>query len=131
MTKREKKVIKDLNAEFRKRWKRDPHKDPNLVYYLGDNASRKCWSATSGKIPTLRMSGGLMWNVSKSRMMTGREKLLSLGFPVSQSTAESMRVPILPCRDVKRCGSIAGNAMNWNSIAVVQLVALISFKLNN
>ena len=123
-------MIKDLNKEYRKRWKRNPQQDKNLIYYLGDNASRKCWSGTSGKNPTLRMAGGLMWNVSKSRIMTGKEKLLSLGFPVNLSTAESMKVPLLPCKDVKRCGSIAGNAMNWNSIAVVQLVALVSFKLN-
>ena len=74
------------------------------------------------------MAGGYLWSTSRNRIMTGREKLLTLGFPVTVSTAESMQVPPLPVRDVKRCGMIAGNAMNWNSVGVAQLIALSCFK---
>ena len=127
LTRREKDVIKTLNKLYRQTWKADPLADANLVYYLGDNPNRKCWSANSGRIPTLRMSGGYMWSTSRKRVMTGREKLLTLGFPVTAGTASSMNVPVLPCRDVKRCGMIAGNAMNWNSVGVAQLIALTCF----
>ena len=129
LTRREKAVIVTLNKEYRRRFRGNPHLNPNLVYHLGDNAQRKCWSAVSGKIPTLRRSGGITWSVSLRRPMTGREKLLSLGFPVSPQTAQNMNVPELPALDVKRCSMIAGNAMAWPSVGLVQLVALTSFAL--
>lgn len=129
LTAREKNVIKVLNKDYRRRWRHAPAANRNLIYYPGDNPKRRCWSACSGKIPTLRMSGGLMWSVSRSRIMTGKEKLLSLGFPCTEGTARAMGTPLLACKDVKRCGSIAGNAMNFNSVAVIELVALSSFKL--
>lgn len=129
LTGREKHVIKTLSKEYKRRWGGVPARDKDLVYYLGDNANRRCWSAVSGRIPTLRMAGGLMWSVHLRRHMTGREKLLSLGFPVTKETAEAMRVPELPCRNVKRCSLIAGNAMHWSCVGIIQMIALCSFAI--
>jgi hypothetical protein len=75
---------------YKTRFKKDPMKDPNLIVYLGDNfAARKTWSAISGRLPTMRMSGGKLWSISRRRWLTGREKMASLGFPVSEATANA------------------------------------------
>lgn len=128
LTAREKRVVKALNAEYTKRFNQNPENDEDLVYYLGDNEGRKCWSAVSGKIPTLRMAGGLTWSVKRKRFLTGREKLGTLGFPITPGTAKALKVHQLPVTDVKRCSQIAGNCMHWTSIGVIQLIALVSIK---
>lgn len=127
LTQREKQVIKTLNQEYRRRWKRNPQEDQDLVYYLGDNAKRKCWSAVSGRIPTLRMSGGLTWSVHRKRFLTGREKLGTLGFPVTPSIAKKLKVSTLPVLDVARANSVAGNCMHFTQAAIIQLAALSSY----
>jgi len=129
LTERERKVIKTLNKDYRRRFSKDPREDKELVYYLGDNATRKCWSGVSKKLPTLRMAGGLMWYVCENRFMTGREKLASLGFPITEKSAKMMGVTQLQVTDPKRCSKIAGNCMHWSCIGIVQLTALASFKL--
>lgn len=130
LTKREKEVLQKLKKDYKKRYGEDPEKDPDLVIYLGDSAERRSWSAASGRIPTLRMSGGLMWGVQLSRFLTGREKLATLGFPVTSKIARKMRVKVLPLTDIKRCSKIAGNCMHWSSIGVIQLIALVSFRFS-
>ena len=130
LTKREKEVLQKLKKDYKKRYGEDPEKDPDLVIYLGDSAERRSWSAASGRIPTLRMSGGLMWGVQLSRFLTGREKLASLGIPVTSKIARKMRVKELPLTDIKRCSKIAGNCMHWSSIGVIQLIALVSFRFS-
>ncbi|CAJ1404524.1 unnamed protein product [Effrenium voratum] len=129
LTDRERRVISGLSKEYKARFNEKAETNSNLVIYLGDNECRRCWSAVSGKIPTLRCGGGLLWNPHLKRFMTGREKLSSLGFPVCQASSSAMSVPPLPVLDVKRCSLIAGNAMNFSSVGVVQLVALCSFKI--
>lgn len=128
LTPRERRVILTLNKEYRDRFCASPQRNLDLVYYLGDNADRRCWSATSNKIPTLRMAGGLTWSVSKKRFLTGREKLGTLGFPVAPACAHAMGVCELPVLDPKRCSKISGNCMHWSCIGVVQMIALICFK---
>ena len=128
LTEREKRVVGALNQAYRDMFSKNPDEADDLVYYLGDNEARRVWSATSGKVPTLRMSGGLTWSVSKKRFMTGREKLGMLGFPITPKTAAAMHVKELPVTDVKRASKIAGNCMHWSSIGVIQLVALVTTK---
>ena len=74
------------------------------------------------------MARGLMWNVSHQRWLTGRDKLASLGYPVTPETSAAMGVPELPIRDVKRASAVAGNAMCFASVGVVQLIALTCYK---
>ena len=69
-----------------------------------------------------------MWSVSRRRFLTGREKLLTLAFPCTKEVAGAMGVPELPCKDAKRCSLIAGNAMNFSNVAIIQMVALSCFK---
>lgn len=133
LTKRERGCISAFKKIYKKTFTgHAAQSDKNLFMYLGDNTSnRLTWSATSGRIPTLRMSGGRMWSEHAKRWMTGRDKLSSLGFPVTPEVSESMGVPELPVRDIKRASSIAGNAMHFASVTVVQLLALACFKKLN
>ncbi|CAE8608932.1 unnamed protein product [Polarella glacialis] len=129
LTKREKICISQACRIYKFRFRRDPNKDKNLFLYLGDNVSnRLTWSAVSKRIPTLRMSGGKTWHVMSRRWLTGREKLASLGFPVTASAADSMGMPELPVRDTKRASAISGNCMHFSTVAVVQFVALVCYK---
>ena len=124
---RERGVIKQLCKDYKQRFKLDPHKDPNFLIHLGDNPARRSWSAVSGRIPTLRKGGGLTWSVPLRRFLTGREKLATLGFPVTSTVAAAMNVPPVPVLDLKRCSLVAGNAMHLSCVGIVQLVALCSY----
>lgn len=124
---REKGVIRTLCKDYRTRFKRSAQLDENLFIHLGDNVSRKCWSATSGKIPTFRTSAGKMYNVAWRRWLTGREKMAALGFPISLQVSEAMGVPTLCMSDTRRANHVSGNSMHFASIGVVQMVALAVF----
>lgn len=70
----------------------------------------------------------ISWPVRTARMCS-REKLCTLGFPVTASQARSMGVPILGIKDVARCAQIAGNCMNFSVVCLIQLIALSCFKM--
>ena len=108
----------------------DPSADPDLVVFLGDNGSSwKTWSATSGQIPTFRRNAktGLFWSPFLKRFMVAREKLATMGWPVSDCMATGMRCPIIPSHDVMRAADLAGNAMHFTTVATAQLLALTCF----
>ena len=129
LNKREKTAIKTLKKHYLKTTGRDPNKDPNLFIFCGDNPSnRKTWSGSSGRIPTFRKAGGLMWSPFHRRFMCAREKMASLGFPVTPATASAMGTPMMAVRDAKRMSTMAGNAMHFSSIGIVQFVALACYK---
>ena len=65
----------------------------------------------------------------RSLRMCSREKLCTLGFPVSASQAVSMGVPMLGITDVARASQIAGNCMNFSCVCMVQLIALCCFRM--
>lgn len=60
--------------------------------------------------------------------MTHREKLASLGFPVTPEVAKSMGVPELPIKDRSRAAAISGNSMSFSTAAIVQLITLACFQ---
>ncbi|CAE7825770.1 unnamed protein product [Symbiodinium sp. CCMP2592] len=124
---RERRVLSDLLCVYRKKHRSDPYQDKNLVIHLGDSSERQCWSAASGRVPTFRATGGLLWSVPRSRWMTARERLAALGLPVTDETAAAMGVPKFPCLDVRRAQHVAGNSFHFSTVSVVQLVALLSF----
>ena len=107
---------------------RRPEDDSNLWVYLGDSAAYKTWSAVSGRLPTYRRSSGLLWSPHYRRWLTGREKLASLGFPVTPAVAMAMGAPMLGVKDTKRAALVAGNAMALSTVGVVELVALCCYR---
>lgn len=130
LNKREKAAVAWLDNVYKKKTKRSPESDPNLVYFLGDNPwNRIVWSATSGKLPTLRMNRGILWIPHRSRFLTSRERLASMGFPVSLEMAQAMGTMEVPIKDINRASSVAGNAMHFGVVGLVQMTALASYRL--
>ncbi|CAE7328809.1 unnamed protein product [Symbiodinium necroappetens] len=124
---REKKVLSTLNKTYKTKFKKQPTAEHNLVFFLGDSDKRTTWSATSGRVPTLRMNRGKLFLPSKRRWLCAVEKLATLGFPVAPGQAMAMGVPQLPVLDIHRASLIAGNSMNFANVCIVQLVALTCF----
>ncbi|CAE6969119.1 unnamed protein product, partial [Symbiodinium sp. CCMP2456] len=130
LTKREKTAVQSLCATYRRLFKKQAESDHDLIANLRDNPhNRLVWSATSGRIPTLRMSGGLLWHFATRRWLTARERLATLGFPVEPGTAATMGVPELPVTCTQRAAAVAGNCMNFSMVAVLQLVGLCCFEM--
>ena len=125
LTDRERRVLDFASRMYMENFRRPASSDPNLAVYLGDNVEWSLtWSATSGRIPTFRMSSGKMYFPFFQRWMCHSEKLATFGFPVRQHLAEMMGTPILPIKDERRAAGLAGNAMVLPTVAIVQLVAL-------
>lgn len=126
---RETSVLKALCKRYKDRFQKDPNMDKDLIIFLGDSEKRACWSAINKRIPTFRRNSGKFWSVAARRWLTSREKLCSLGFPVSISQSLAMGVPILPMTDINRAQDILGNSMCFSSVGIIELVALASFRL--
>ena len=84
-----------LDARYMLKTQSLAHTDKSLVYFLGDNPKTfgNSWSATSKKVPTYRMNQGLYWIPSLDRWMTCKERLASMGWPVTSECAQSMGTP--------------------------------------
>ena len=124
--------VKTLDAEYEKRFWRKAVQDPDLVYFLGDNAKfTKAWSATSRAIPTFRTAGGKHWFRRQGRWLVTADKLACLGFPVTEETAACMGVRQLlssdPVRDGPKGAKFTGNAMHFMNASIILLVALCCF----
>ena len=110
----------------------DIRQDADAVLFLGDNAdNRLTWSVRSGKVPTFRTGGGRMYNFKLQTWMTPKDRLAALGFPINGETASAMGVPVLPIADSLRAASVAGNSFHFMSAALVQLVALCSYRMKD
>jgi hypothetical protein len=128
LNQRETGIVQRLSEEYERRYHEPASEAPDLAMFLGDNDSySKTWSACSGKIPTFRMSGGLMWLPHWRRWMCSSEKLATFGFPVRQFIAEAMGTPVLPIRDEKRASDVAGNCMNLSTVTIVEMIGLSCF----
>ena len=129
LTQREQLAVKQLDVLYRKRFKRKPEEDLDLVYNLQDNpGNRITWSAVSGKIPTLRKSSGQLWRRASRRWLTARERLATLGFPVDDVSASAMGVPVLPIRCHRQAEAVAGNCFHFSCVSTVQLTGLCCFR---
>ncbi|CAE7244744.1 unnamed protein product, partial [Symbiodinium sp. CCMP2456] len=115
LTERERKAVSWASQHYQKKFGRPAARDKHLVLQLRDSPPKYlCWSAVSRKLPTMRLGSHLCWHFRTSRLMTAREHLCSLGFPVTAETALSMGVPMLPVKDSKRANHLAGNAMHFS-----------------
>ena len=72
-----------------------------------------------------------MYHPHTQTWMGPKDRLAALGFPVNEETASAMGVPILPIADNLRAASVAGNSFHFMTAAVIQLVALSSFKMRD
>lgn len=130
LNKREVKGVRYTIQAYKKRIGPYPRSDDDLFVFLGDSPkSRLCWSAVSKRVPTYRRNGGKMFHLKSQSWLTGKDRLASLGFPITESTAMSMGVPVIPVQDQFRAASVAGNSFHFCTAAVVQLVALSCYRL--
>ncbi len=128
---REARGVKYAAARYKLRFNSHPRSNPEYFVFLGDTPSeRLCWSAGNGRLPTYRRNGGFFWHEQSESILTARDKLASLGFPVTANTAMSMGVPVIPVKDRFRAASVAGNSFHFASAAVVQLIVPCCFKLS-
>ena len=118
-----------LDVKYVNKFKTLPWQNPNLVYYLGDSETYCTWSASSGKIPTYRMSSrtAVYWLPSQRRWITSKERLCSMGFPCIPEISDAMRVPVMGATDVQRAADICGNSMHFTTCGIMQLIALACF----
>ncbi|CAE6970572.1 unnamed protein product [Symbiodinium sp. CCMP2592] len=113
---------------YRQRFGSNAEEDEDCCVYLGDNVRwTVTWSASSGRIPTLRRSSGRMWNNSRKRWMCPVEKLACHGYPVTKEAASVLGVPALPVLDPLRADSVCGNSMHFSNCALVLLCGLTCF----
>ena len=125
---REKQLARQLDADYFRRYHRDPAKDPSPVYFLGDRYEfSRTWSAVSGSIPTYRKNCGRYLFRSPMRFLSHIDKLASLGWPMTgKCSAEMLTIP-LPALDVHRAHLMAGNSMHLTVAGMVLLTALACF----
>ena len=129
LNKRERKVVKELDAAFRSTFRGEPGESPDLSYFFGDNpAFSKTWSATSGRLPCFRRNGGFYYHRKTGRIMTAVDKLTALGWPTVQEVSDNMMTTCVPLLDPKRGELMAGNAMLLGNAGIVLLVGLTCFK---
>ena len=69
----------------------DPYKDPDLIVFLGDNASTHLsWTARSNKLPTARTNTGILWAPFWRRWVSSRTLLGMLGVPQTSEHLKSL-----------------------------------------
>ena len=77
LNRRETRVIETLNQMYWARFRSNPERDGNLIYFLGDNPDFcVTWSAVSRRVPCLRRNIGKLWIPSRGRWMTPAERWL-------------------------------------------------------
>ncbi|CAK9031406.1 Uncharacterized protein SCF082_LOCUS19629 [Durusdinium trenchii] len=105
--------------------------DEDLIVFLGDNPGYSLTWSLNGKIPCYRVNAksGLHWSPRFQRFLTSKEKLATLGWPVTPEICTSMRAPIIPTLDVKRASDLAGNGMHLSNVGTAQILALTCFGL--
>ena len=131
LSQKEKERLNSYLFCYQKQYGKDPEKDEDLIVFLSDNPESgwKTWSAASGSIPTMRRNAktGFLWSPFHRRWMVPREKLAAMAWPVSDAMAAPMFCEPIPLRDVLRASDLCGNAMNFTSVGIAQLIALTCF----
>lgn len=119
---------KERLAVYEQKWLEKFHsparQDPNAIFHLGDNPnSRVCWSA-GNRFPSFRKSMGILWHPMSETIITPRERLCILGWPLyaELSNAAGLRPVLFP--DMRRGSKYAGNADHVSAFGMWLLTAL-------
>ena len=105
--------------------------NPNVIYHLGDNPDEfVCCSTATGAFPSLRASMGVLWHPASCTVVTGKEKLAIMGWPVFVSTAAAAGISNfkIPLRKT-RLGQFAGNAYHVAVMGAFMASALACVRL--
>ena len=94
-----------------KRYGHPGSQNPNAIYHLGDNPDEfVCCSTAKGAFPSLRASMGVLFHPASSTIITNKEKLAIIGWPVFEVTAAAVGIHSFEFPDLQRAGKYAGNA---------------------
>lgn len=126
---RELETVKELDRKYYYKFGKEAASNRCLAYFLGDSAAYCSWSAVSQRLPTYRMNSrcGLYWLPAHGRWLTSKEKLLSMGFPVTHEQCRALRCQSLGSRDMDRTSDVLGNCFHFQVAGVMQMVALSCF----
>lgn len=117
---------------YERLWKektgRSPQKGPNAVFHLGDSPwSRVCWSL-NGRFPTFRKSMKILWHSASQTIVTPREKLALMGWPVYADLACSAGLGVVCFPDLKRAHFYSGNGYHIATFGMWLLTCLACMK---
>lgn len=121
----EKTRLADYNTLWKEKHGRPANHDSRAVVHLGDNPlSRPCWSI-KGHFPSLRKSMGLLWHCKSQSVVTQKELLCLMGWPLSRelSDASSLYDPV-EFPDLQRARKYAGNAIHVPTFGIFLLTCL-------
>ena len=126
---------KDRLQQYEQMWRSKfgwPAKhDPNAVFHLGDNpASRVCWTA-SGRFPSFRHSMGILWHAQSETIITPRERLSILGWPVYPELCSAVGLVPFEFPDVQRGSKYAGNAYHVSAFGMWLLTVLACVRIDH
>ena len=122
--------MQQLDVAYFQKYGRAAEQDGELVYYLGDRFEwSRTWSAHSGRIPCYRHSCGKYLHRASMQLLTGQEKLCSMGWPITPEVAREMGCAELPSLDPQRSHFLAGNSMHVGNMSVILLIALSCFSV--
>ena len=125
LTDPEKERLKAYNQLWKNRHGRLASRDIRAVVHLGDNPHVwACWSI-NGHFPSLRKSMGLLWHCQSETIITPRELLSIMGWPVySELSTASCMNDTFEFPDLKRARKYAGNAIHVPTFGMFLLTCL-------
>ena len=123
----EKERLRKYCSLWKKRFGHAAALDNNAIFHLGDDPDSRCvWSA-SGQVPRFRRSMGILWHCATNTVVTGKERLAIMGWPIFPELATyiktevPMHIATLPC---KKLSNYAGNSYHMAMAGVFQFVTL-------
>ena len=127
----EKVRLQNYNRMWKERHGVPASKDPRAIVHLGDNPlTRPCWSI-SGHFPSLRRSMGLLWHCQSETIVSPKELLSLMGWPLFDDLSETcgLAEPI-EFPDLPRARKYAGNAIHVPTFGVLLFTCLACIKVN-
>ncbi len=109
----ERAYVDRLNTLYMLKFGKRPETDQDLVYNLADNpVDRTSWSATSGKIPTLRRNSNRLYFPFHRRCLTRTERLALMGYPSHRALADACGSVEVTSMTGSEQAFLLGNAMH-------------------
>jgi hypothetical protein len=99
----------------------------DAIYHLGDDPDHRCVWTGAGRMPRFRRSMGVLWHPATRTLVTGRERLAAMGWPIYDSlaaragTSVPIHVASMPTRQQSQA---AGNSYHVALAGVFQFVSL-------
>jgi hypothetical protein len=98
--------------------------NPDCVYHIGDNPlQRRVWSG-SGHLPSFRKSMGILLHRATNTIVTGKERLAAMGWPIYPELAAAAGSHMAVVDDIRRARQFAGNSYHVATVGLLIMVCL-------